>query len=329
MIVVTGGAGFVGTRFCQRLVAAGLPFRIIDKVPSATFPDACTLADVRDPAALRAAIPPGTRAIVHLAAEHRDDVTPRTLYDDVNVQGARHLCDAAEQAGVEAIIFTSSVACYGFAAPETDESGAIRPFNDYGRTKAEAEVVFREWQQRAPQSRALTIVRPTVIFGERNRGNVYNLLNQIARGRFLMVGDGRNCKSMAYVENVAAFLEFCLASEAGVRVVNYIDKPDMTMNELVGLVYASLHRKPGLVRRLPYALGYLIGAAFDVLAMITGRKFPVSRIRVRKFCATTQFASAAAAAGFVPPYTLREGLQRTLAFEFLADQADGPVFYTE
>lgn len=329
MIVVTGGAGFVGTRFCQRLVAAGLPFRIIDKVPSATFPDTCTLADVRDPAALRAAIPPGTKAIVHLAAEHRDDVSPRTLYDDVNVQGARHLCDAAEQAGVKAIIFTSSVACYGFAAPETDESGAIRPFNDYGRTKAEAEAVFREWQQREPQSRALMIVRPTVIFGERNRGNVYNLLNQIARGRFLMVGDGCNYKSMAYVENVAAFLEFCLASEVGVRVVNYVDKPDMSMNELVGLVYSTLDRKPGFVQRLPYVVGYLIGASFDCLAVVTGRKFPISRIRVKKFCATTRFASAAAASGFTPPCSLHEGLQRTLAFEFLAERADGPVFYSE
>ena len=329
MIVVTGGAGFVGTRFCDRLVAAGLPFRIVDKVASATYPDASTLADVRDPAALRLAIPHGTSAIVHLAAEHRDDVSPRTLYDGVNVQGARHLCDAAEHAGVNTIVFTSTVACYGFAPPDTDESGAIQPFNDYGRTKAEAEQVFREWQLRDPQSRALVILRPTVIFGERNRGNVYNLLNQISRGRFLMVGDGRNFKSMAYVENVAAFLEFCLASNAGVRVVNYVDKPDMSMNELVGLVYERLRRKPGFVRRLPYAFGYFIGACFDMLAAITGRKFPVSRIRVKKFCATTQFSSAATSLGFVPPYALREGLQRTLDHEFISGRKDGPVFFSE
>lgn len=329
MIVVTGGSGFVGTRFCQRLLAVGHSFHIVDKVASVTFPGACTITDVRDQCALRHAIPSGTTAIVHLAAEHRDDVSPRSLYDDVNVQGARNLCAAAEHAGVNTIVFTSTVACYGFAAPETDETGALRPFNDYGRTKAEAEQVFKEWHAREPLSRTLVIVRPTVIFGERNRGNVYNLLHQIARGRFVMIGDGRNYKSMAYVENVAAFLEFSLAAPAGVKVVNYVDKPDMPMNALVGLVYATLGRKPGLVQRLPYAVGYLIGAAFDGLALFTGRKFPISRIRVRKFCATTQFASAAAASGFVAPCTLREGLQRTLAFEFLADRADGPIFYTE
>ncbi|MBL3955904.1 NAD-dependent epimerase/dehydratase family protein, partial [Bacteroides thetaiotaomicron] len=60
----------------------------------------------------------------------------------------------------------------------------------------------REWN--------IHILRPTVIFGEGNRGNVYNLLRQITSGRFLMVGDGENRKSMAYVGNVVAFIAFLI-----------------------------------------------------------------------------------------------------------------------
>jgi len=57
-----------------------------------------------------------------------------------------------------------------------DESGEPNYFNDYGRTKYLAEQVYKEWQAEDPENRSLVIVRPTVIFGEGNRGNVYNLV---------------------------------------------------------------------------------------------------------------------------------------------------------
>ena len=74
--------------------------------------------------------------------------------------------------------------------------------------------------------KTLVIIRPTVVFGEGNRGNVFNLMNQIAKNRFMMVGSGTNRKSMAYVENVAAFLEYSLSFQSGLHVHNYVDKPD-------------------------------------------------------------------------------------------------------
>ena len=85
-----------------------------------------------------------------------------------------------------------------------NEEAEPRPFNDYGRTKFAAEKVLKEWQA-GFSDRSLTIVRPTVIFGEKNRGNVYNLLKQIAHGPFVMIGNGKNKKAMAYVGNVADF----------------------------------------------------------------------------------------------------------------------------
>ena len=116
--------------------------------------------------------------IINLAAVHRDDIRPLSRYDDVNVQGSVNVCEAARRHGINKIIFTSSVAIYGFAPADTDESGAPNYFNDYGRTKYLAEQVYKEWQAEDPENRTLVIVRPTVIFGEGNRGNVYNLLKQ-------------------------------------------------------------------------------------------------------------------------------------------------------
>ena len=109
----------------------------------------------------------------------------------------------AEEKGIEHIIFASSVAVYGFAPPDTGEDGSINPFNDYGRTKHAAEQVLRAWQAKAPARRMLTIIRPTVVFGPGNRGNVYNLLRQLQSGSFVMGGNGQTSKSVADGENVA------------------------------------------------------------------------------------------------------------------------------
>jgi nucleoside-diphosphate-sugar epimerase len=187
--------------------------------------------------------------------------------------------------GINKIIFTSSVAVYGFAPVGTDESGKINYFNDYGRTKYLAEEKYREWLA-SNNKNSLTIIRPTVIFGEQNRGNVYNLLRQIADGKFPMVGNGKNVKSMAYVENVATFIEYNLNNEPGEHLFNYIDKPDFDMNTLVREVNRMLGKSDKLFH-WPYWLGYFGGLCFDLLAKIMHKKLSISSIRVKKFCANS------------------------------------------
>lgn len=300
----------------------------MDKSPSATFPDHWRKVDVRDLASLMAEIPEDAEVIVNLAAEHRDDVSPKSLYFDVNVRGAENVCSAAKAKRCRSMLFTSSVACYGLAAAGTDEDGRLAPFNEYGRTKKLAECVYKTWFAGTPEAR-LVVVRPTVIFGEQNRGNVYNLLRQIASGRFVMIGAGRNVKSMAYVENVAAFLEHCLSLPAGSHVYNYVDKPDFDMETLVGRVRAVLGRKPGATIRLPYWMGLAVGYGFDALARVTGRTFPISSVRVQKFCSVTQFSTRVHETGFVPPISLERALEATVRNEFVEPSVGGPLFFSE
>ena len=127
----------------------------------------------------------GTEVVVLLAAEHRDDVTPITKYYDVNVTGMQNTLAAMEANGVKRIIFTSSVAVYGLNKKNPDEDHPKDPFNHYGRSKWQAEEVLQEWYK-THSDWNVNILRPTVIFGERNRGNVYNLLKQISGGKFAM-----------------------------------------------------------------------------------------------------------------------------------------------
>lgn len=311
-VVVFGGSGFLGTRLCRRLERRGRAFSIVDRAPSARFPQRSVLADVGSQAALGAGLAAGD-AIVNLIAEHRDNVMPPERYDAVNVGGARNVCAAARTAGVAKIVFASSVAVYGEgAARNAGEGVPARPTTRYGSSKLAAEAVYRDWQAEAPAERTLAIVRPTAVFGEGGGGNANLLFERLAASRFVMVGDGRNVKSLAYVENVAAFLEHALSFPPGVHLYNYVDKPDLTMNELVSLVRARLGKGNRVGARIPYPAAHLAGQAADCIAVLTRRELPISALRVRKFCADSQFGCAAARTGFAPPATLIEGLEATL-----------------
>ena len=224
IISVLGGSGFIGGRLCAGLRAADHSVRVVDLVAPRGQGVEFRRADVRDRDALTTALG-GTEAVYNLAAVHRDDVRLAASYEEVNVAGATNLCEVCAELGIGRIVFTSSVAVYGEAAPDRSEEDAPAPTNAYGRSKMRAEQVHREWQAEVPEARSLVIARPAVVFGEGNRGNVHQLMRQIAAGRFVMVGSGRNPKSMAYVGNVAAFLVHVLSCGAGTHLFNYVDGP--------------------------------------------------------------------------------------------------------
>jgi len=323
-IGLIGGSGFIGSALVKILLDRGYKVRILDiaqPLPSSAAAE-YRYSDVRDLSLLTKTLQ-GCKLVINLAAKHRDDVRPVSLYHEVNVLGAENVCNAAVALGIDDIIFTSSVAVYGFPRGEPDEESPPNPFNHYGKTKREAEGVYRAWQNGALEKRRLEIVRPTVVFGPGNRGNVYNLLAQLTRPRFVMVGKGTNRKSMAYVCNIAAYLMFLIEADhsPGAYLYNYCDTPAYSMNELLYEVRTALKKPTEPSIRLPYAVGIAIGATFDLAALTLGRTFAVSKVRVQKFCANTVFSSKRVqSSGFTPPYDLRQALHRTIAIEFSPEQ---------
>lgn len=315
-ITLIGASGFVGTRLIQILSKTkDYSLKNIDLLPSQFYNDLTVIGDVRNQEQMDSQLA-GTDVVVLLAAQHRDDVTPISLYYDTNVEGMKVTLKAMEKNGIKRIVFFSSVAVYGLNKHNPSEEHPADPFNHYGKSKWQAEQVLQEWYK-THSDWNINIIRPTVIFGERNRGNVYNLLKQISSGKFLMIGNGRNKKSMAYVGNIVAFVKFMIDNKTtGYNVYNYIDKPDFDMNHLVTHVETVLNKRiPNI--HFPYFIGMLGGYFFDLCALITRKKLSVSSVRVKKFCATTEFDSTKAhSSGFTAPFTLEEGLSRTLKYEF-------------
>ena len=312
--VIIGGSGFVGTRLIDLLGKENCIN--IDKAISLKHNEITRIFDIRNKN-LETILPDNTDSVILLAAEHRDDVSPVSLYYDVNVEGTKNVLEALDKKGIRKVVFISSASVYGLGKPKPDENYPLEPSSHYGKSKARAEKLLQAWQQILPQNRSLTIVRPAVLFGEDNKGNVHNLLRQIASGKFIMIGNGMNKKSMAYVGNATAFINFCINTNiVGERIFNYVDSPDLTMRELVNEVEKSIEKKL-LPIRLPYWLGITGGIGFDLLSFISGKNFAIKSIRIKKFCATTQFnASKAHSTGFIAPFTLAEGLHLTLKNEF-------------
>jgi nucleoside-diphosphate-sugar epimerase len=324
-IQVVGGSGFVGSFLLESLKDFNV--NNLDKNQSPFFNKITTIGDVRNTEDLKFCNK--TSSIVLLAAEHRDDVSPTSLYYDVNVQGTKNVLNAMDKFGIKHLIFTSSVAIYGLNKVNPNENHPQSPFNHYGKSKWKAELAIKKWYDRDPYNKSVTILRPTVIFGERNRGNVYNLLKQISSGRFMMIGKGTNKKSMAYVRNIVALIKYRLEKkELGYHVFNYADKPDFSMNELTSLIEKKMNINLSK-QRIPYWLGMFGGYGFDLLSLILSKKTTVSSVRVKKFCATTQFDADKVHSSFKSPYTLKEGLDKTLEHEFINPKQDDVLFYSE
>lgn len=315
-ICVIGGSGFVGTRLISELINTHIILNL-DIHQSSTYSTFTQIVDVRDYDSLVDKLK-AQDLVILLAAEHKDDVSPISLYYDVNVDGMRNVLRAMDANDIKNIIFTSSVAIYGLSKNNPDEEHSADPFNHYGKSKWQAEQVLKEWYEISPGGKSVLVLRPTVIFGENNRGNVYNLLKQIESGYFIMIGNGKNKKSMAYVGNVTAFIENRIGNwQQGYHIYNYADKPDLSTNEIVDVIFKKMGKKKQMFK-IPYWIGIFGGYCFDILAFILRRKLSISSIRVKKFNAATQYsADKIKLTGFVAPYSLKQAVVQTIQSEFI------------
>jgi nucleoside-diphosphate-sugar epimerase/glycosyltransferase involved in cell wall biosynthesis len=314
-ILVTGGGGFIGAYFARALQGAGHEPVLMDIFPP-DVPDHRRIwicGDIRDVQDVDAAIQ-GCEAVLHLAAAHHDFGIDERTFEQVNVLGARNLCAAMDRRGIRNVCFFSSVAVFGRATPPLDESTIPEPVSHYGRTKWQAEQLFANWAQQDKERQCL-VIRPSVTFGPGNYANMYSLIRQIDNGRFAQVGRGDNIKSISYVENlVSATMQMWLDpryQQAGLRVFNYVDKPDLTSRQIVHAIRAAL-RKHGFHWTIPYWFARTLAFPADVLIRLTGMNLRISGARIRKLAREeTKFESDRIRhAGYRQEISTEEGIRR-------------------
>jgi nucleoside-diphosphate-sugar epimerase len=312
MYLIIGGSGFVGSALIRSLGPVNCIN--IDKNPSLLYPDITYLHDIRFPFDLN--IKDKISIVILLAAEHRDDVSPISLYYDVNINGTINVLNYMDNNNIQNLIFLSSVAVYGLNLNLPNENSITNPFNHYGKSKLQAEKEINLWYNKNSIEKSITIIRPTVIFGENNRGNVYNLIKQILNNKMIQIGTGDNYKSIAYIENVIGFITFNITnSKLGFNIFNYSDSPDYNMKNFIELVNKIVKREKNYFK-IPFFIALSIGYIFDIISFLFNKKFNLSSVRIKKFCANTQIDSSKAFAFFKPKYTISQGLHKMLTTDF-------------
>lgn len=315
LLQILGGSGFIGSHLCELFRKSKKKFDVLDIKNSEFFPKNFIYTDIVNLKMLKKNIKSNS-TIINLAAIHSDNHDDIKSYYNTNVKGAKNICLIAKKKKINKMIFISSVAVYGFAKNFCDEDGQINPYNHYGKSKFLAEKVYLDWQSEKPLKRSLVIIRPTVVFGERNRGNVYNLFKQIHSNFFFMIGNGRNIKSLAYVGNLTSFINYCLNFRNGARILNYVDKPQLSMNNLVMLIKLYLKKNIKTIK-IPYLAGLIVAFFFDLFSIVLKKKMNISSLRVKKFVANSCYLSKySSELKFKPNFNLRHALKKTINYEF-------------
>lgn len=253
-VLVTGGAGFVGSHVVDALLARDDDVTVVDDLATgdrANVAPAATLllADIADRDALRAAVS-GRRfdAVVHCASRTKvpESMTKPELYRRVIVDGTRNVVDAASAAGARAFVnFSSGGVIYGETPTCADEERAIGPVSPYGICKAEGERLVA-----AASLRAVTL-RPANIYGPRQRpdlegGVVAIFLGCWRRGEPLTVyGDGTMERDYVHVADVvAAVIAAIDVSTSG--VYNVGTGVATSVNALIAAMSRLLGPPPGI-----------------------------------------------------------------------------------
>jgi dTDP-glucose 4,6-dehydratase len=253
-VVVTGGAGFLGTEVVRQLHEAGCPdVRVVDLrayAGASKGPVKSTVADIRS-GAIQPAFE-GARTVLHLAACQYHTPLAKSTYDlpffSVNVGGTARVIDAATRAGVERLVFVSTNMVYGLPRSlPLAENRTRKPFGPYGQSKLAAERLVEEAHGPALST---AIVRPGLIVGPGRIGVVARVFDWILAGRPIwLIGDGRNHYELVASEDVARLvLHAAVDREFG--AYNCGAKTVPTMREWIEAVTAEA-RSPSRIVGVP------------------------------------------------------------------------------
>lgn len=296
--VLFGGTGFIGTHFARYLLDNGLSEQVLladIKPPSINLWPApyqeylkngqirYLEVDVRN-FIEHPDLPAHADLVVNLAAVHREPGHEAYEYFGTNLPGAENVCEWAEKVGCSRIIFVSSIAPYGPSEEEKYENSLPVPLTPYGSSKLAAEKINIGWQ-RSVVDRKLIIVRPGVVFGPGEGGNVTRLIRAVLGRYFFYMGNRETRKAGGYVRELCHSLHWAMekleAQKKGAIMFNFTMDPAPSIEEYVNAIcrVAGVRR---FIPSVPAAFLLCISYFIDIFTRPLNINHPFSPVRVRK-----------------------------------------------
>jgi len=308
-ILVTGGAGFIGSHLVDRLLARGDEVAVLDNfddfydpaikrrnlVAAARHPKFRLIeADLRDGAAVSAALQSARpEKVVHLAAQAgvRPSLQRPQHYVDVNVTGTLHLLQAMVASGCRRLVYGGTSSVYGASGkpPFVESDAADRPVSPYAATKRAAELLCHTWH--AIHGLRVTVLRFFTVYGPRQRPEmaIHKFARLMLAGRPIpRFGDGRTVRDYTYVDDILDGVVKATDHDEGFGVYNLGESETHTLSELIELLAKEL----------------------GVAARVEGQ--PDQQGDVPATCA--DITRARAVLGYAPRVPLRDGMRRFVAW---------------
>lgn len=287
--LVTGGTGFVGSHVVRRLIDQKVTVRCLVRPGSKRaniegLDLEYIVGDLRDAPSLKTALR-DCQMLFHVAADYRLWARDPHEMDRTNIDGTRTLLQAAGDAGIKKVVYTSSVAAVGRPASNGHLGIGREEFDPtpeqlvgpYKRSKFQSDMLAREF---AGKGLPIVIVNPAAPIGSQD-------IKPTPTGK--MIVDFLNGRMPAYVETGMNFIDVedvatghWLAAVKGVVGERYIlGHKNMTLKDFLDLL-ARLSGKPGPKFRIPYAVAWMAGAASTSLSYLTGKEplIPLDGVRM-------------------------------------------------
>ncbi|MGH9559298.1 MAG: hopanoid-associated sugar epimerase [Bryobacteraceae bacterium] len=301
--LVTGATGFIGWHVARKLLDRGQRVRALARDPARIRElDGIEVftGDLRDPASLARAVE-GCGVVYHVAAEYKLWTPhPEEMFRS-NVEGTRNLLSAAQQAGVERVVYTSTVGCIGIPregiGDERTPVNAAGMTGPYKRSKFEAEWVALEF---ASRGFPVVVVNPTAPVGDRDfkPTPTGKIVIDFARGA--MPGFVDTGLNIVDARDVAE--GHILACERGRPGERYILGSENLTLEQIFAKLAGIAGKKAPTLRVPYAVAYAVGMASTAWAEFTGREplAPIDAVRMSRKKMWVCHEKAASELGYAP-----------------------------
>ena len=264
-VIIFGGTGFIGVFFAKFLVDSGFSdiiylvdiqtieekrIKVRERLINFDSRIIFVKQDVRQSINLAESLG-DIDLIINLAAVHREPGHEDHEYFETNILGATNICSFAEEVGCNSIIFTSSISPYGVGESVRDESTLPIPVTAYGSSKLVAEKIHQIWQAKDIINRRLIIVRPGVVFGPGEGGNVSRLIRAVIHRYFFFMGNESTRKAGVYVKELCNAMWWVLQQQN--KNKETVSLFNMTMNPgpSIGEYVKAVCNTQGIKRYVP------------------------------------------------------------------------------
>ncbi|WP_350648870.1 NAD(P)-dependent oxidoreductase [Pseudomonas sp. HY13-MNA-CIBAN-0226] len=323
--VIFGGSGFIGLFFAKHLIETSNFGKVYlydkQQVKDKLFPfrhillkDTPEIVEVNGDLRKTIAWQPSEQVdlIANFAAVHREPGHEDSEYFETNLLGAENVCNWAEQISCKNIIFTSSISPYGPSEASRDERSLPVPSTAYGASKLVAEKIHQAWLARERDQRHLVIVRPGVVFGPGEGGNVSRLIKAVNKRYFFYMGNRDTRKAGTYVKELCAAMSWVLERQKNqgenFSLFNMTMNPGPSIQEYVEAVcqVANIKRK---VPSVPYPLILSLAYSIELIARPLRIVHPFSPVRIRKLVRSNNILpNFLVENGYTYQYTLESAL---------------------